>query len=424
MPTGPTSAGHCRVMVFDVVLLAVGSLGIAIAALSTRLRRYPVSEPMLALALGVALGPQVTGVVDLPPLTEIHHSLHEGARVLLAISVMAVALRYPFSHVRQRMASVGVLLLVAMPIMAIVSGALGWWILGVSVGTAALIGGAVAPTDPVLASSVVTGELAERDLPARDREILSLESGANDGLALPLVLVALAAAGPLTARDATVEALWQVLGAGVVGASLGWLGGRALRLGEEHGATAHGPALLFTAVLALAILGVSGIIRVDGVLAVFLGGLVFNLVSTGRDRTAELSIDETVNRFVVLPLFLLLGAALPWEAWIELGWRGVTLAGALLLLRRLPVLLLLARPLRLSLRDAVYLGWFGPIGISALFYLTLEAKRLDVPEVVLVMGSLIVVVSTVVHGLTGAPGRLLFRYGRSSQPDDHRAASR
>ena len=60
-------------------------------------------------------------------------------------------------------------------------------------------------------------------------------------------------------------------------------------------------------------------------------------------------------------------------------------------------------------RDALYLGWFGPIGVSALFYLTLEAKRLHVPEVVLAAGSLVLVASTVVHGLSGAPSRVWFR---------------
>jgi NhaP-type Na+/H+ or K+/H+ antiporter len=80
-----------------------------------------------------------------------------------------------------------------------------------------------------------------------------------------------------------------------------------------------------------------------------------------------------------------------------------------LLLRRLPILLLLRRPLRLGWADAVHLGWFGPIGVSALFYLALEAERVGADPTVLAAGSLIVVVSTVVHGLTAAPGRVLYR---------------
>jgi NhaP-type Na+/H+ or K+/H+ antiporter len=87
----------------------------------------------------------------------------------------------------------------------------------------------------------------------------------------------------------------------------------------------------------------------------------------------------------------------------------VLLAVAVLLLRRLPVLLLLRRPLRLGWADAAYLGWFGPVGVSALFYLTLEADSMALPDTVLAAGTMIVVVSTLAHGLTAAPGRVLYR---------------
>ncbi|WP_121256031.1 cation:proton antiporter [Nocardioides ferulae] len=396
-------------MDLDVLLLTVGLLAAVVAALSKKLRRLPLSEPLLALVAGGALGASATGVLSLPTLIRDPAVLHEAGRLLLAVSVMGVALRYPWRDVRRRLAAVSVLLLVAMPAMAVVSAALGGWILGLPVAAAALLGAAVAPTDPVLASSVVTGEEAERDIPAKDRELLSLESGANDGLALPLVLAAVAIAGPLTARDAVVESLWQVLGAVALGVLLGWLGGRMLLLGEEHGAAEHAPALLFTVVLALGVMGASGLLKVDGVLAVFVAGLAFSLTSTGAERTAELQLDEAVNRFAVLPVFALLGAMIPWAAWRDLGWRGAALVVAVLMLRRLPVVLALARPLGLRLRDAVYLGWFGPVGVSAVFYLTLEAERLSVPENVLAAGSLLVVASTVAHGLSSSPGRALYR---------------
>lgn len=396
-------------MSLDVLLVAVGALGVLVAALSARIRSLPVSEPLLALLLGVLVGPEVTGLLDVSPVTVEHGAVHEATRVLLVVSVTGVALRYPFGAVRANAAPVLLLLLVAMPAMAVVSAGLAAAFLGLTLSAALLLGTAVCPTDPVLASSVVTGSLAERDLPARDRQILSLESGANDGLALPFVLAALALAGPMSAADAALEALWQVAGAVVLGAAAGWLGGRALLAGERHGATARGPMLLFTVVLALLVLGLSGLLHLDGVLAAFVAGLAFNLTTTGSERTAELEIDEVVNRFAVLPLFVLLGAALPWSVWRDLGWPGVLLALAVLLLRRLPVVLALKRPLRLGWADAAYLGWFGPVGVSALFYLTLEAEEVGLSDAVLGAGVLLVVVSTVAHGLTSTAGRRLYR---------------
>jgi sodium/hydrogen antiporter len=396
-------------MTLDVMLAVVGALGVLVAALSARIRRLPVSEPLLGLLAGVLLGPAVLGALDLPPVTRDHRTLHEVAELLLAVSVMGVALRYPFVDVRRRLRPVLLLLVVAMPLMALVTTGLAMGVLGLSAAAALLLGTALSPTDPVLASSVVTGEAAEEDLPERDRQVLSLESGANDGLALPLVLVAVALAGPMTGTAAAAETAWQVLGAAAFGALAGWLGGRALRLGEEHGATAHGPMLLFTIVLAAAVLGVSGLLHLDGVLAVFAAGLAFNLASTGRERTSEVEIDEAVNRFAVLPMFVLVGATVPWSAWGDLGWAGPALVVAVLLLRRIPVLLLLKRPLRLGWADAAYLGWFGPVGVAAVFYLTLEATRLGLPTEVLAAGTMVVVASTVAHGVTAAPGRVLYR---------------
>lgn len=396
-------------MTLDVLLVAVGALGVAVAALSSRIRRLPVSEPLLGLVAGVLAGPEVLGALALPPITEEHTTVHEAARILLAVSVTGVALRYPFGAVRAQLRPVLILLLVAMPAMALVSTGLAAATLGLSLAAALLLGTAVCPTDPVLASSVVTGEPAEKGLPARDRQILSLESGANDGLALPLVLAAIAFAGPMSAGEAVVEMLWQVLGAVLLGAVAGWLGGRAMRAGDQHGAAAHGPLLLFTVLLALLVLGLSGLLHLDGVLAAFVAALAFNLTSTGAERTAEVEIDEAVNRFAVLPMFVLLGATLPWSVWAELGWAAVLLAIAVLLLRRLPVLLLLRRPLRLGWADAVYLGWFGPVGVSAVFYLTLEAEELGLAEPAVGAAMMIVVASTVAHGVTAWAGPPLYQ---------------
>ena len=396
-------------MTTDVLLLTGGLLAIGVAALSSRLRRLPLSEPLVGLLVGILIGPEVLDVLPVAPMTEDQTWLHTATRLLLAVSVMSVALRYPFGDARSRLRPVLLLLAVAMPAMALVTAGLSAAFLGVGPGAAALLGAALCPTDPVLASNVVTGGPAEEDLPARDRQVLSLESGANDGLALPLVLVAVALAGPLSTGDAVLESLWQVAGAVVVGAALGWLGARALRAGEEHGSTDHGPLALFTVVLAFAVLGLSGIIKVDGVLAVFVCGLAFNLVASGSDRTTDAPIDEAINRFLVIPLFIAVGAALPWSAWADLGWQGPALAVAILLLRRLPVLLLLRRPLELGWPDAVHLGWFGPIGVSALFYLAMEAERLGADPTVLAAGTLVVAASTVLHGVTAAPGRVLYR---------------
>lgn len=393
----------------DVMLAIVGALGVVIVAVSARLRRWPVTEPLIALLAGIILGPAVLGVLDLPDIVADHSSLHTGAEILLAISVMGIALRYPFSEIRQHWRRLALLLLLVLPGMALVSTGLAMWALGIPFALALLFGTAISPTDPVLASSAVTGDEAEEDLPAHDRQLLSVESGANDGLALPLVLVALAVATPFTAGQAIAESAWQIIGALIVGVIAGVAAAKALHFSERHHDTETGPMLLFTLLLALLVLGVSGLIEVNGVFGAFVAGLAFNITSTGGERETEVEIDEAVNQFAVLPFFVALGAMLPWEEWGRLGWGAVWLTAGVLLLRRVPLIFALTKPLGLKVRGAAYLGWFGPVGVAAVFYLTEEADRAGADPLLLGAGTLVVVASTVAHGITAAPGRALYR---------------
>lgn len=401
----------------NVLLVTVGLLTLTVAMLSRDIRRLPLSEALLALGVGILLGPIGAGVLDVPPLPAAHSDMHEGSRMLLAISVMAVALRYPFHQVLACWRPVVLLLVVVLPVMALSTATMSWLVLGAGLGTAALLGAALSPTDPVLATNVVTGEPAERDIPLRNRQLISLESGANDGLAFPLVLVAVALAGAAQPGAAIADATWQVLAAVLLGVAVGAAASLTLRIAERHREVSGAPALLFTFVLALAVSGAGGLLGIDDILAVFVAGLAFNAIGSRDERVRNMELDETINRFLVLPLFVVFGAALPWQSWFELGWPGLVLALAVLLLRRLPILLLMARPLRLGWTDALYLGWFGPIGVSALFYLTLAADRIDLDPVVLSAGSLIVAASTVAHGLSTSPGRIAYRRLTAKTPE-------
>ena len=391
----------------------IGTLAVVLAAFSNRMRELPLSEPLLGLLLGVLVGPQVLGLLDLSG-RERSPFLEEGARLLLAVSLMGVALRYPVRRLRAVVTPTALLVLVGMLAMAALTAGLVWLVLGLPVALAALLGACVSPTDPVLASSVVTGEPAEQGLPARTRQLLSMESGANDGLALPLVLLGVALVlGGSTGRSA-LDGLSQVVVAVVVGVVVGLLAGRAVSAALRRGEVDTGASLLFTLVLAIAVLGIARLLKADGILAVFVAGLAYNLTVAEDEVGPQDTIDEGVNRYLVLPVFVLLGVELPWAEWARLGAAAVVLPVAVLLLRRLPVLLLLARPLRLRLRDAVFLGWFGPIGVSALFYLTFSHAEGVTDPRLWTAGSLLIAASTLVHGVTSAPGRRA--YERAAAP--------
>lgn len=385
----------------------VGTCGVLLSLASRRLRRLPVSEPMVLLAVGVVIGPYVLGLVELT-----NHQrdtvLLEGSRLLLAWSVMAAALRFPESGLRTVVRPVLVLLVVVMPVMAVVAGAAAL-LLGVPLGLAFLLGACLTPTDPVLASSVVSGDPAEKDLPARLRKLLSIESGANDGLALPVVGIALAATLPAMAIGSTTGRLaWEVLGGSVIGLAAGAAAGWLMDLAVRTRSVSRGPELVYTLLLAVTVLGLARMAGTAGVLAVFVAGLAYNAVVGEDPRVAQEGIDEAVNRYAVMPLFLVLGLVLPLRGWWELGPRALAFVAVVLLLRRLPVVLLLSRAIGLRVHDAIFLGWFGPVGVSALFYLAHSLHMGVQDERLFAAGSLVVVASVVVFGVTAVPGRRLY----------------
>jgi NhaP-type Na+/H+ or K+/H+ antiporter len=106
--------------------------------------------------------------------------------------------------------------------------------------------------------------------------------------------------------------------------------------------------------------------------------------------------------------------ALPWEGWPELGWDGILLATAVLLLRRLPAVLALRPllgPLRGKTKDVLFLGWFGPIGAAALYYAAFSYRETGI-EAAWTVGSLVICAFLLVHGVSATP--LTKLYGRLS----------
>lgn len=406
----------------EVMLATVGVLAIGVGATSRLLRELPVSPPLLGLVAGVLIGPAMLGAAEIP-FSQQPATMETASRLLLAVALMAVALRYPVRELRAHIPNVALLLLIVLPGMTLVVAGLGSILLGFSLGAGAVVGAVLAPTDPVLASSVVTGEPAQRDIPERLRRILSIESGANDGLALPLAVMAAAlvignSAGGEFARG-LLEAAWGV----VLGGALGLASGRLLRTAEARRDIDSIAVTLFALVVATAVLGVVALLGGNDILAVFVSGLVLNHVATPSDRISEAEIDEGLNQFLVLPVFVLFGVVLPWQGWLELGWAGLFFAVAVLLFRRLPWLLLLYRPMKMAWRDAVWLGWFGPIGVAAIFYLGfVHAEGVTDPRI-WYAGSLVIAASTVVHGVTATTGRRLYARAADGGTDPDRTTT-
>lgn len=404
----------------NLALLVIGGLTLVLSLVAGFLRNkvYFLSEPLAAVLVGVAVGPVGLDLLHFGQSREAELLLEQVARLTLAVAVMGAALRLPGEYFRNNLRTIAAILGPGLVLMWITSGLLAYLLLDVSFWVAMLIGAVVSPTDPVLSGTIVTGNLAERNIPDRLRNFLTVESGANDGGAYPLVFLALLMIEHPTwyaVREWTLNTiLWEVVFATVAGAAIGVAMGRTQKWSNDRQYVESTAITTVTVALALAVVGGIKLLSSDGILAVFAAGAGFNWVVAGASNEAEEEkVQETVRRLFSFPIFVFFGIAIPWEGWLSFGWHGVALAAAVLLFRRLPMMFVLW-PFLDSLDDVAdtfLIGWFGPIGIAALFYAMLAIRETD-QSVVWIAGSLVIASSILVHGVTSTPFTKL--YGRQT----------
>jgi len=406
--------------------LIVLLLGLVTGSITNRLY---VSETLVAFALGVLVGPLGLHIFDLGIWGPRNVLLENAARITLAIALMGSALRLPAAYPMQTKRDLGIMLGPLMVLMWLSTSAIIWLVLRLVVWQTLLIGAILTPTDPVVAGSVVTGDLARRVIPSRIRNIISATSGANDGLGYPLVrlpIIMLAKpAGAALLFWAWHTIFYEVLLAVLLGAALGALSGHLVNWSRRH--ETGTPASYAALALALS-LGVVGMVRLmgsDSILAVFVAGLAFRRVSERTTHHPEEWVQDAVSRLLTLPIFVLLGMVIPWHAWTALGWRAALLSVAVLLLRQLPSVLLLRKMIAslVGLPDALFLGWFGPIGISAVFYAALAVRETGMNDV-WTISSLLIAASVVVFGITATPLTRLYGHYRSANENPRREQER
>lgn len=395
--------------VFNLALFVFGAvtlvLGLSAGIIKNRLY---ISEPIIAVASGILVGPAALGLFEPEQWGDPVCMLQEISRVTLAIALMTIALQLPDRYLSRSWKSLAVLLVLVMPCMWLFSALMAYWILDLSILTALLLGAIVTPTDPVLASSIVTGKLAEANLPAGLRHLLLAESGANDALAYALVMLPILLnqnhlMGALSQWGFKII-LWKIGASIVLGALIGFGAGRLLNWIRKSPAADKTTLLTVSVSLALTVAGSIKLIHAEGLLAVFVAGLVMNRVIIGEFEESKQQLIENLKRFLDIPVFILFGLMLPWQAWYTMGISGIWLCLAILLLRRVPAILLFGSRLRClrSRKQELFVGWFGPIGIAALYYANLSLAK-GQNAIVWTAASLIIFTSIVFHGISATP---------------------
>ena len=300
-----------------------------------------------------------------------------------------------------------------------VSSGLAWLAFGLAPLMALAVGAAITPTDPVVAASIVTGRIANAKVPARVRHLIQAESAANDGLGflfvmLPILLLTKPAA-EAWGEWASRIVLWEVGGAILIGGIIGWLAGKLFVWAKKKPYSEDESLLTIGLALSLTVLAGLELIGTDGILAVFVAGIMFNR-GISDIETHQHNLHGAITRFFDLPVFVLIGVLLPWKEWLAMGWNALFLALALVLLRRLPWWLVLS-PIIPSLKkrdETLFAGFFGPIGVAAAYYAMLAHDKTGI-EWLWPVASLVIFLSVIIHGISATPlanllGRRLERY--------------
>ena len=382
---------------FPEALLVVGFLLVAGAGLSGWLHGTVLSISVLSVTAGIALA--LAGVIEADPSATI---VLFAVELALVLTLFSDGLFVESELLRRYWGPPALALVVAMPItlvlLALAAKALfpqlSWM-------EAFLLGAVLSPTDPVVTSAVVTSAR----IPARVRHTLNLESGLNDGLALPFVLFFLAAAVP-GGREPALEALVlaaEALAGGAIGVALAFTAGRLLPALPGGGMTHkyEGSYALGVGFLAF---GLAEATWGNGLIAAFVAGIVLAFTRHEIPVTFR-EFNESVSAMFQIVTFFLFGALV-----VATGWDGSTpalvafIAFALLVARPVAVLVSFVG-VRMPGPEKIFVAWFGPKGVASMLFALLVLASSDPNRtIVFDVASFVILASIFAHGLTDTVG--------------------
>lgn len=393
---------------YNLALVMIGLGMLASLWLPKAIFGGAASLAVVPLVVGAGMFALVPSLSAPDPLTEPGRLLWEKmTEAVVVISLVGAGLRIKRRGWREWRAVI-LLLVVVMPVTFLLTALLGRWS-GLSLAGAVLLGACVSPTDPVLASEVQT---QEPDDPKSDlRFTLTGEAGFNDGLAFPLVYlaIAIALAGEVSAGLLGEWLAWDVLYRCLVGAvggvGVGWLLGKLLY--RDHSGRGLASADCGSLMLCLYFLayGVTEVLNGYGFIAAFIAAMVVRRMHYDHEynRTLSRFAGELEHAAIAVMLVLLGGLMVPMLG--HLTWPLVGVAAGLILVIRPVVgyLALIRHPFEAKHRFAI--AFFGVRGVGTIYYLAYAAGKADFDQqaTLWAVGLLIVLISAVLHGFSAIP---------------------
>ena len=383
---------------FLATLALIGAVIIIAALLSGLIERSGVPQVGVLLALGAVLGPYGLGLIN-PTLDS--PVLRAVSFLSLTLVLFTDALSLDVKEIRRHLRLTLLVLGPGTILSAVVVTLLAGFLLGLPWPAAAVLGAALASTDPVL----LRGLLRRPDLPTPARLALRLESGLNDVVLLPVVLIAMALQG---SRALDTPADWSRMGmelfllgpgAGVI---VGLLGVATLDLVRRRLGVRRDYESLYSLGIAFAAFAAAESFHGSGFLAAFAAGMTISTFDVELCDCFQ-EYGETTAEMTLLFTFVLLGSSLIWTGLEGIGLMELLFALAVLLVR--PVVFLASLGFTRLDRKSLYLiSWFGPRGLSSLLLVLVTVfAGMAGSDRLFALCSLVVLLSVVLHG-----GSLMF----------------
>ena len=383
-----------------VAIVAVTLLGFA--AISGRITGTPITAAMIFTAVGLLVGSEALGLVEMPPAGEAVKLLAEAT---LALVLFADASRIDVRVLRQELSIPLRLLGIGLPLTLVAGFVMALVVLpDLSWPEALLLAVILAPTDAALGQAVVTLPT----LPSRVRQALNVESGLNDGICVPLfwIVLAIAQAKSGAIGDAAgIRLVLEQIGYGTLAGVLAGIAAACVVLIAGGHRYVEGAWLQVIPLAAAGLaFGVADPIGGSGFIAAFVAGFVFGALRRQGGGEVEYLIEE-VGDVLSAVTFIVFGAVLLGPAIGEITWSvAVYTVLSLTVVRLVPVVISMvgtgARGPTLA-----FLGWFGPRGLASIVFalLVLEEGGLPHDGLILVTTYITIGLSVLAHGLTAAP---------------------
>ncbi|KAJ5370086.1 uncharacterized protein N7496_006178 [Penicillium cataractarum] len=464
---------------FNVATTFAGIFLLGFGFISLKIKqRWYLGEALPAFIFGVLLGPFTTNLIRVSGWSnggdgeDVGGVAYALARLVLGIQMIKVGYELPKRYLRRRLVELTICLL---PLMAIqwlaTSACIKLMIPHLTFLTACIIGSCVICIDPVLSQAIAKGPFADKYVRRHLREFISAEAGGNDGFGFPFLLLSIAllrydeapenGAGPMRrdwigetdagrfggdvgralAHWAVEGVLYMIMMGSGYGLFAGFVGRKGLNLASNRRWIDKESFVLFPVALGLFIVGTCGCFGTDETLACFIAGCTLNWdgLYHSEIEARHDSFNSSIETVLNFGTFVFLGAVMPWDQLHMPHVTGITVArlvtlGILIVLfRRIPAIMLGYRFMPKVCRDwkeALFMGYFAPIGIGAISYVEYARRLLPDPgqsdaEINDLTAAMIPVVywlvffSIVVHGLSIPVLNIIYKWLRVPVIHDH-----